>query len=327
MADSVGWGIIGLGNIAHKFARDLSLVHDAALMGVASRSMVKAKKFKEEFKVPYAFDNYDALFDCEEVEVVYIALPHSEHQVWSVRAMEKGKHVLCEKPAGLDRAQVQSLIHTSKKKGVFFMEALWSRFIPSLQKIKESIDAGEIGEIVYLHADFAFFGLDRDPQGRLLNPALAGGSLLDIGIYPVFLAYLILGMPEKIEANAKFLESGTEVQVAMTFTYPGAHALLFSGLGTTSPMSATISGTDGTFVIHPRWHEAEGFTLLSDGQEEVFEYPKVGKGYTYEIEEVHRCLSESRLESPLWSHQNSLDLITLLDRVRAIGGIRFPFEG
>jgi predicted dehydrogenase len=161
----------------------------------------------------------------------------------------------------------------------------------------------------------------------LLNPELAGGSLLDIGIYPVFLSYLMLGMPEKIEANAKFLESGTEVQIAITFTYPKAHALLFSSLGTTSPMTATIAGTEGTIIIHPRWHEAEGFSLYSEGQEETFDYPKVGKGYTYEIEEVHRCLSESRLESSLWSHQNSLDLITLLDRVREITGIRYPFEG
>ncbi len=327
MADSIGWGIIGLGNIAEKFAKDLSLVHDAALMGVASRSMVKARKFKEEFKVPYAFDNYDALLECEEVEVVYIALPHTEHQVWSIKAMEKGKHVLCEKPAGIDLKQVQSMVDASRKNGVFFMEALWSRFNPSIQKIKDSIAAGEVGEIAYLHADFAFFGLDRDPGGRLLNPALAGGSLLDIGIYPVFLAYLILGMPEKIEANAKFLESGTEVQIAITFTYPRAHALLFSSLGTNSPMTATISGTDGTFVIHPRWHEAESFSIINDGKEEIFEIPKVGKGYTYEIEEVHRCLSESRLESALWSHQNSLDLITLLDEIREIEGIQFPFEG
>lgn len=326
MANSVGWGIIGLGNIAKKFAADLSLVNDAALMAVASRSLVKAKAFREEFKVPYAFDSYEALLDCAEVEVVYIALPHTEHFQWSLKAMERGKHVLCEKPAGIDRDQVEKMIEASKKNKVFFMEALWSRFIPSIQEIKKSVDTGEVGEIVYLHADFAFYGLDRDPKGRLLNPDLAGGSLLDIGIYPVFLAYLILGMPDNIEANAKFLESGTEVQMAMVFSYPGAHALLFSGLGTTSPMTATICGTDGTFEIHPRWHETEGFTLTTDGQKEEFEFPKVGKGYTYEIEEVHSCLAEQRLESRLWSHRNSLELITLLDRIREIAGVRFPFE-
>ncbi len=327
MANSVGWGIIGLGNIARKFAKDLSLVHDAALMGVASRSLVKAKAFKEEFKVPYAFDNYEALLDCEEVEVVYIAVPHTEHFEWSIKAMEKGKHVLCEKPAGINQAQVKEMVEAARKNKVFFMEALWSRFIPSIQEIKKSIDAGEAGEIVYLHADFAFFALDRNPDSRVLNPELGGGSLLDIGIYPVFLAYLILGKPDRIEAHAKFLESGTEVQTAITFYYPGAHALLFSSLGTHSPIAATIAGTDGTFIIHPRWHEAEGFSLLSDEKKEEFEFPKVGKGYTYEIEEVHRCLSEDRLESPLWSHQHSLDLISLLDRIREITGIRFPFEG
>ncbi|MEY8021987.1 Gfo/Idh/MocA family protein [Muriicola sp. SD30] len=327
MPNSVGWGIIGLGNIAQKFAKDLALVHDAALMGVASRSMVKAKKFKEEFKVPYAFDNYMALLNCEEVEVVYIALPHTEHLEWSLKAMEKGKHVLCEKPAGIDRKQVEAMIAASEKNNVFFMEALWSRFIPSIRKIKESVEAGEIGAVGYLHADFAFFAMDRDSQGRLLNPKLAGGSLLDIGIYPVFLAYLILGMPDDIKADAKFLDSGTEVQIAITFTYKSAHAHLFSGLTATSPMSATISGNDGTLIIHSRWHEAERFTLDVDGQREEFHYPTVGKGYTYEIEEVQRCLAENKIESPFWSHSNSLDLITLLDKIREIAGIRFPFEG
>jgi len=327
MPNSVGWGIIGLGNIAQKFAKDLALVHDAALMGVASRSMVKAKKFKEEFKVPYAFDSYEALLKCEEVEVIYIALPHTEHMVWSLKAMEHGKHVLCEKPAGIDRQQLESMIASSKKNKVFFMEALWSRFNPAIHKIKESVDAGEIGEIGYLHADFAFYALDRDRNGRLLNPALAGGSLLDIGIYPVFLAYLILGYPEEIQANAKFLDSGTEVQIAISFSYPSAHALLYSGLGVTSPMTATIAGSDGSLVLHRRWHETEGFTLLKDEEKEEFHFPKVGKGYTYEIEEVHRCLAEGLLESPYWSHSHSLDLISILDKIREIAGISFPFEG
>ncbi|MBT8280633.1 MAG: Gfo/Idh/MocA family oxidoreductase [Muriicola sp.] len=327
MANSVGWGIIGLGNIAEKFAKDLALVHDAALMGVASRSLVKANAFKKEFKVPFAFDNYDSLFDCEEVEVVYIALPHTEHLAWSIKAMEKGKHVLCEKPAGINRQQVEAMIAASKKNKVFFMEALWSRFIPSIRKIKDSVDAGEIGAVGYLQADFAFFALDRDSKGRLLNPELAGGSLLDIGIYPVFLAYLILGMPDDISADAKFIETGTEVQIAVTFTYKAAHAHLFSGLTATSPMTATIAGNDGTLVIHSRWHEAQGFTLDVDGQKEDFHYPTVGKGYTYEIEEVHRCLAENSTESPFWSHKQSLELISLLDKIREIAGIRFPFEG
>jgi predicted dehydrogenase len=327
MSNSVGWGIIGLGNIAQKFAKDLALVNDAALMAVASRSIQKAKAFKEEFKVPYAFDSYEALFRCEEVEVVYIALPHTEHVAWSILAMDCGKHVLCEKPMGVNLEQVEAMIAASRRNKVFLMEALWSRFIPSIQELKGLVDSGEIGNIGYLHADFAFYALDRDREGRLLNPALAGGSLLDIGIYPVFLAYLILGIPDEILTSARFMDSGAEMQIAITFGYPDAHALLYSGLSSTSQMTATIAGSDGTVVLYPRWHEADGFSLTQNGYTEDFHLPTVGKGYTYEIEEVHRCLSEGLQESPLWSHTHSKELITLLDKIRLDAGIRFPFEG
>ena len=326
MANSVGWGIIGLGNIAQKFAKDLSLINDAALMAVASRSIQKAIAFKDEFKVPTAFDSYEALFKCEEVEVVYIALPHTEHLKWSIMAMEHGKHVLCEKPLGVNLGQVQQMINASKKHNVFLMEALWSRFIPAIQNAKELVEEGEIGSIGYMHADFAFFGLDRNREGRLLNPALAGGSLLDIGIYPVFLAYLMLGIPDKIEASAKYIETGAEIQIAMQFTYPAAHALLFSGLSANSSMEASISGSDGTIVIHSRWHEAQGLSVIKNNKTEKIHLPTVGKGYTYEIEEVHRCLVNKQIESDLWSHRNSLELIGLLDRIRATAGITFPFE-
>ena len=326
MANSVGWGIIGLGNIAQKFAKDLSLINDAALMAVASRSIQKAIAFKDEFKVPTAFDSYEALFKCEEVEVVYIALPHTEHLKWSIMAMEHGKHVLCEKPLGVNLGQVQQMINASKKHNVFLMEALWSRFIPAIQNAKELVEEGEIGSIGYMHADFAFFGLDRNREGRLLNPALAGGSLLDIGIYPVFLAYLMLGIPDKIEASAKYIETGAEIQIAMQFTYPAAHALLFSGLSANSSMEASISGSDGTIVIHSRWHEAQGLSVIKNNKTEKIHLPTVGKGYTYEIEEVHRCLVNKQIESDLWSHRNSLELIGLLDKIRATAGITFPFE-
>ena len=326
MANSVGWGIIGLGNIAQKFAKDLSLINDAALMAVASRSIQKALAFKDEFKVPTAFDSYEALFKCEEVEVVYIALPHTEHLKWSIKAMENGKHVLCEKPLGVNLGQVQQMINASKKHNVFLMEALWSRFIPAIQNAKELVEEGEIGNIGYMHADFAFFGLDRSREGRLLNPALAGGSLLDIGIYPVFLAYLMLGIPDKIEASAKYIETGAEIQIAMQFTYPAAHALLFSGLSSNSSMEASISGSDGTIVIHSRWHEAQGLSVIKNNKTEKIHLPTVGKGYTYEIEEVHRCLVNKQIESDLWSHRNSLELIGHLDKIRATAGITFPFE-
>jgi predicted dehydrogenase len=206
------------------------------------------------------------------------------------------------------------------------MEALWSRFNPTIQRMKQLVEDGSIGQIGYLRADFAFYGLDRDKKGRILNPDLAGGSILDIGIYPVFLAYLLLGIPQRILASSKFHSTGAEVQTSMIFDYEGAQAILYSGLTSKSEMKAEISGSRGSLYLNPRWHEAQGLTIQKEGVSEDIALPTLGKGYSYEIMEVHSCLSQGRLESYLWSHQNSLDLIRILDQVRKQTGARFPSE-
>ncbi|MGB3144554.1 MAG: Gfo/Idh/MocA family oxidoreductase [Maribacter sp.] len=322
----INWGIIGSGNIAHTFSRDLNLVEHGKLVAVASRSLEKARNFADEYHAPLAFGSYEELFQCEDVDVIYIATPHMNHADLSIAAMKAGKNVLCEKPAGVNKAQVLEMVKTAKAQNVFFMEALWSRFNPTIIKVKNLIDEGAIGKVGYLHADFAFYGLDRDESGRLLNPDLAGGSLLDIGVYPIFLSYLLLGMPKEIKASANFHETGVEVQTSMIFKYDNAQSILYSGLNSNSKMEAQIAGSEGTIFIHPRWHETTGYTLEKDGDKTENEIGKVGKGYTYEIEEVQNCLSQGKLESELWSHQNSLDLIELLDTVRERTGIVFPFE-
>lgn len=320
------WGIIGAGNIAHSFSKDLRLVEQGRLMAVASRSLEKAKAFAKEYNAPLAFGSYEELFKCEEVDVIYIATPHMNHAELSIAAMQAGKHVLCEKPAGVNKNEVLKMVKAAKEHHVFFMEALWSRFNPTIIKVKELIENGTIGNVGYLHADFAFNAMGRDEDGRLLNPHLAGGSLLDIGIYPIFLSYLILGIPKDIKASVNFYKTGVEVQTSMIFDYGNAQAILYSGLTSDSEMKAQIAGSKGSIFIHPRWHEATGYTLEKDGEQSVNEIGKLGKGYTYEIEEVQKCLSDKKLESTLWSHQNSLDLIALMDTVREQTGIVFPFE-
>ncbi|WP_419211159.1 Gfo/Idh/MocA family protein [Maribacter sp. X9] len=322
----INWGIIGAGNIAHTFSKDLKLVENGKLVAVASRSLEKATTFANEYNAPLAFGSYEELFQCKEVDVIYIATPHTNHAELSIAAMKAGKNVLCEKPAGVNKGQVLEMVKTAKKHNVFFMEALWSRFNPTIIKVKNLIDTGTIGKVGYLHADFAFYGLDRDVNGRLLNPDLAGGSLLDIGIYPIFLSYLLLGMPKDIKASVNFNETGVEVQTSMIFNYGNAQSVLYSGLNSNSEMNAQISGSEGSIFIHPRWHETTGYTLVKDGEKTIHEIGKLGKGYTYEIEEVQNCLSHGKLESDLWSHQNSLDLIELMDTVRSKTGIVFPFE-
>ncbi|WP_422079853.1 Gfo/Idh/MocA family protein [Ulvibacterium sp.] len=326
MGDTIRWGIIGPGKIAHSFSKDLKLLPEGTLSAVASRDIEKAKQFAKEYNAEHAFGSYEELFNCDEVDVIYIATPHNLHAQWSIMAMDHGKHVLCEKPMGVNLSEVEKMIASAEQNQVFLMEALWSRFNPTIRKVKQLIDAGELGDIGYLHADFAFYGLDRSEEGRVLNPYLAGGSLLDIGIYPIFLAYVMLGKPKTIKATSKFYKTGVEIQTSMIFEYKRAQALLYSGLTSNSEMKAEIAGSKGSIFIHPRWHEAQGYSIEKGDILDKLDQPTKGKGYTYEIEEVHSCLKSGKLESELWSHQNSLDLIGLLDQVRQLTGVVFPFE-
>lgn len=326
MAEKIRWGIVGPGNIAHSFAKDLKLVDDGQLTAVASRSLDRANEFGDEYGAEHRFGSYQELFASDVVDVLYIATPHTSHCELTIDALNHGKAVLCEKPMGIDADQVKMMIAAAKKNQIFLMEALWSRFNPSIVKVKELIEAGRIGDVAYLSANFGFYGLDREEDGRLLNPDLAGGSLLDIGIYPIFLAYLLLGKPDNIEAVSLFHKTGVEIQTSMIFEYPQAQATLVSGLRSTMQMRAEISGSKGSAFLHERWHETQGYSLDIDDNMVDFELPTKGKGYTHEIEEVHDCLRNGKLQSEKWSLQNSLDLINLLDEVRSITGTAFPFE-
>lgn len=326
MERKIRWGIAGLGNIAHKFAQDIELVPNAVLTAVGSRNSDKAASFGSQYGAEFCYGSYTELFESNEVDVIYIATPHTSHKELSIMAMNAGKHVLCEKPFGINQKDTEAMIEVAEANGVFLMEALWSRFNPSIVRVKEHIDNGDIGPVAYLHADFAFYSLDRSEEGRLLNPELGGGTILDIGIYPIFLAYLILGKPDKIQATSNFYKTGVEIQTSMIFSYPNAQAILYSGLNSKSEMKAEVSGSQGNIYLDPRWHETEGYTLELNGNQEHIDLPTPGNGYTFEIEEVNSCIASGQLQSKLWSHRNSLDLMSLMDEVRTLGGIKFPFE-
>ncbi|WP_041633242.1 Gfo/Idh/MocA family protein [Maribacter sp. HTCC2170] len=326
MERKIKWGIVGLGGIANKFASDLQLVEKAEISAVASRSIEKAKDFQSEYNATHAFGSYTELFENDEVEVIYIATPHTSHKELSIEAMKHGKHVLCEKPMGMNLKEVEEMVAVAKENNVFLMEALWSRFNPAIRKVKELVDDGTIGELKYLHADFAFYALDRPEDGRLLNPELGGGTLLDIGIYPIFISYLLLGNPESVISKSKFYKTGVEIQTSMLFEYKEAQAILYSGLNSGSKMEAEISGSEGTLFLKPQWHCAEGYSIKTGDKVEHVDMPTLGNGYTFEIEEVHDCLLNNRLQSELWSHQNSLDLARLIQDIRTENNITFPFE-
>ena len=325
-SDKIKWGIIGCGKIAHKFVSDLALIDEAVLTAVASRSYEKADEFAQKHKAKKAYGSYDELFLDPEIDIVYIATPHHLHAELSIKAMENNKHVLCEKPLSINYKEAKLIIETSRRTKRFFMEALWTRFNPSFVEVKKRIDDGEIGEIKYINADFAFRS-DFSIDDRTTNINLGGGAILDIGIYPAFLTYALLGIPKEIIAKSIFHKTASsDVQTSMIFHYAEAQAILYSSFESQSDMVARISGTKGQIYLNDRWHHANGYKLIKNGKEQEIENPVLGLGYSHEILECHQCLRENKLESSKWSHQNSLDLISILDDVRKQVGLEYPQE-
>lgn len=322
---NIKWGIVGLGKIAHKFAKELLLVDGAEIVSVASRDLAKAKEFAAEYNCKNAYGSYDEIFRDNEVDILYIATPHNSHAELTIKALENNKHVLCEKPIALNYNDAAKMVAASKKNNKFLMEAFWTRFNPSFLGAFDKIKKDEIGEVKYLNADFAFTA-NTSEKNRLTDLKLGGGSLMDIGIYPLFLAYMILGKPKEIIAKSNFHEAGADMQTSMILQYDNAQAVLHSGLLYDSKMEAMICGTSGRITLGEVWHMAQSYTLFQNNVETKYDLPTKGMGYTYEIEECHKCLKNQQIESKLWSHQNSLDLIQLLDNVRAIIGLDYPLE-
>jgi predicted dehydrogenase len=321
----IKWGIIGLGNIAHQFAKDLMLVEEAEITAVASRNLQKAQEFAQNYDCKKAYDSYDDIMNDENVDIIYIATPHNSHTALTIKALQNNKHVLCEKPIALNFNDALQMINASKENNKFFMEAFWTRFNPSFREAFSKIKNGEIGDVKYINADFAFSSEIIEGNGdRKTDINLGGGALLDIGVYPLFLSYMVLGIPVEILAKSNFHNTGADLQTSMILQYDTAQAVLHSSFVSASNMKATISGTEGRINLNAVWHEAQSYTLIKNNQEVEYPLPTKGKGFTYEIEECHLCINENRIESDLWSHQNSLDLIKIVDQVRNQIGLVYP---
>lgn len=324
MADrKIKWGIIGLGNIASQFASDLLLIKDAELTAVASRDISKAEQFAEKFGALRMYNSYDLLFEDSEVEIIYIATPHNSHAALSIKALEKGKHVICEKPMSLSYNDAERMIEASKKNDRFFMEAFWTRFIPSIQDVLQKVDNGIIGDVNYIKADFAFHGSETENK-RLFDKELGGGALFDIGVYPLFLSYILLGNPKEIIAKAIKHKNDIDLQTSMLLQYESAQSVLHASIVSESDMKASISGTKGRIELNSPWFVADGYSLfINDEKEAAFTLPTLGKGYSYEIIECHNCIRNNQIESKLWSHQNSLDLSRIVEEIK--NQIKLPF--
>lgn len=321
--DKIRWGIIGLGNIANQFAADLLLIEDAELVAVASRDYNNANEFARKYNCKKAYTSYDELFNDEQVDIVYIATPHNSHTELSIKALEKGKHVLCEKPMALSYKDAVRMTEASKKYNKFFMEAFWTRFIPSVQEVLGKINNGVIGEVNYINADFAFHGSEIENK-RLFAKEMGGGALFDIGVYPLFLSYIILGKPKEVLARAIKHKNDIDLQTSMILQYESAQSILHASIVSDSDMKAVISGTNGRIELNSPWFVADGYSLfIDDNEEAIFTLPALGKGYAHEIIECQSCIRNNQIESKLWSHQNCLDLSLIVDEIKT--QIKLPF--
>lgn len=322
------WAILGPGHIARKFAADLAHVPQARLHAVASRSLAKAQAFAAEFGAPHAVGSYEALLAVPGLDAVYIATPHSEHHAHALLCLRGGLPVLCEKAFARNATEAREMVRVARENGVFLMEAFWTRFFPAVAQALELVRVGAIGEVKHLVADFGF-AASFEPEGRLFSPALAGGSLLDIGVYPLFISQLFLGAPAAVRAVSTPTGTGVDLNCAVALAYAnGATATLFSTIAATTDNRCVLYGTKGQLQLLGRFHAPSGVRVQLLGAAEAREYPAptAGGGYHYEAAHVQQCLAQGLRESPLLPLSFSLELMELLDAVRREIGLRYPGE-
>ena len=325
----VRWGIIGTGRIARAFAAGLPFTQNGKLCATASRNLENAQAFAQELNIPHAFGSYEALAQSEEVDAVYIATPHSSHAENAILCMRNQKAVLCEKPFAVNAKEVESMITVSREQDVLLMEGMWSRFPPLMDKLRLWLKEGKLGEIRTLHADFGFLPKMKDPDGRLFNPELAGGSLLDLGIYPVSLASMVLGKPSALQTLANMGDTGVDEQAAWIFRYPtGALAMLLSSLECETRQEAFIAGTIGNVRIHKQCWKPQKmtFTETNGDKHETVEMPFEGNGFNYEAESFGKLWLEGKKESPIMPLYESLEIMKQMDQIRKEWPLIYPMD-
>jgi len=319
----IRWGIIGLGNIANRFAEDLLTVDGAELYAVASRSQQKADQFAKKHHAVKAYDSYQALAKDVNIDAVYIATPHALHKENTLLCLAQGIAVLCEKPFAMNAEQVQIMIATAKDNNVLLMEALWTYFLPHYQFVLTELSKKNYGELLKVEADFGFIR-EFDQGSRLFNKTLGGGSLLDIGIYPIFSALSTLGKADSIDASATFFDNGADSSCTMRFNYHnGATALLKSTFLESTPCEAVFYCERGIIKINSGFHSPSTITLINEGNEQTLDFNCKTNGYYYEIIHFNELLRQGKTESNIMTFDFSHHLIETLDTVRKLIGLKY----
>ena len=326
MQKKIKWGIMGPGRIAHKFAQSLKCSEAAEMTAVGSRSIERAEKFAKEYGVSRSYGSYADLAADTDVDIIYVATPHPAHFECTMLCLKAGKAVLCEKPFTLNASETKVLIKTARASKLFLMEAMWMRYLPAIVKVRELLTQGAIGETRMVKADFGN-RIPWEPSGRLLNPELGGGALLDVGIYPVSFASMVLGAsPTKLTGVAYLGETGVDEQFSAVLGYEAGKIATLSGAVRTSlPNDARIIGTDG-YIRVPDFWRASTLELYQNGKMEKFELPFRATGYIHEAEEAMYCLREGLTESSVMPLDESLKIMKILDTLRKQWGLKYPQE-
>ncbi len=323
---TINWGIIGLGKIANKFAKDLLTVEGAQLYAVASRDQEKANSFAKQYDAKTAYGSYEELAEDPHVDAVYIATPHTFHREHSILCINHKKAVLCEKPFAMNLQEVEEMIAVSKENNVLLMEALWTYFLPHYQFVLNELKSKRFGNIIKLEADFGFKP-NIDMTSRVFKKSLGGGSLLDIGIYPIFAALSTLGKPIDIDAKATFFENGVDSSCEMVFNYDsGVKAFLKSTLLDNTPTEAIFHCEQGIIKINTRFHEPSTVTLIQDGKEETLDFGCNTIGYNFEVIHFNELIRQGKTESPIMTYEFSRNLMRLLDDVRNLIGLQYTAD-
>ena len=325
--DKIRWGILSTGRIAHRFAEAVKGMQDAELVAVGSRSIEKARQFAAEYSIPHAHATYENLANDADLDAIYVSTPHPMHKDSSILCLNAGKAVLCEKPFTLNAAEAEAVIQTARAKNVFLMEAMWTRFLPGLVKVRELIASDAIGEPRMVTADFGFRA-NFDPKSRLFDPHLGGGGLLDVGVYCVSFASMVFGRPEQVTSLAQLGQTGVDEQAAWVLGYGGGQlALMSSAVRTTTQHEAWISGTTGMIKLHTPWYAPTKLSLLIPGQaEQVIDLAFEGNGFNYQAAEVGKCLRIGKKESSILPLDETLQVMNTLDRIRSPWGLTYPSE-
>jgi predicted dehydrogenase len=318
MTTTVRWGVMATGGIAHAFATDLAQLPDASLVAVGSRTRESADAFAEEFGIAHRHASYAALAEDPDVDAVYVSPPHPFHRDATLLALRAGKAVLCEKPFAMDLRSSRDMVDEARSSGTLLVEAMWTRFLPTMVRVREILAAGTLGELVYLTAEHGQWFAD-DPQFRLFAPSLGGGALLDLGIYPVSFAHMVLGTPTRVTAVSDPAFTGVDRTTSAILQYEsGAHAVLTTSLAAASSNPAAIHGTEARLELDGWFYLPTSFRVIArDGSVlESYTPPSGGRGMEHEAAEVGRCLREGRTESPVMPLDETLAVMATMEEIR-----------